>query len=310
MLRCIVEYNKVYIPYYTKYKEFMGNRNIITQVLRELSPCVLTTRGLQAFIKEKKEEGLFPKEISFSAIKEDLSKIEGLEIQEIGCPTYGKRELRYLWQNPSALQVALSLKKGGYLSHGSAVFVHGLNDERPFTVYLNQEQSIKPSLNKEGALSQEALTRAFANNQRESKLIYNFSEYQICMLSGKHTGALEVREAIWNDGSELLVTSVERTLIDIAVRPNYSGGVERVLEAYKGAKERCSINVLLGTLKKLDYLYPYHQSIGFYMERAGWDEKIYSRLLKLGTHFDFYLTYGMRNPVLDSRWRMFHPEGF
>jgi hypothetical protein len=306
----MIEYNRVYIPYYTKYEAFMSQKTTIVQILKKLPPCVFTTRGLQAFIKEKKEEGLFPSEVSFSAIRKELSEIEGLVAQEIECPTYGKKEFRYLWGNPSALQVALSLKKGGYLSHGSAVLIHGLNDERPFTIYLNQEQSIKPSLNKEGSLSQEAISRAFSNKQRESKLVYDFDRYQICILSGKHTGRLEVRETIWNDGNELLVTSIERTLIDIAVRPNYAGGVEKVLEAYKGAKERCSINVLLGTLKKLDYLYPYHQSIGFYMERAGWDEKIYSRLLKLGTHFNFYLTYGMKNPVLDLDWHVFHPEGF
>lgn len=34
---------------------------------------------------------------------------------------------------------------------------------------------------------------------------------------------------------------VERTLIDVAVRPTYGGGVRRVLAAYEAARDRVSI---------------------------------------------------------------------
>lgn len=61
------------------------------------------------------------------------------------------------------------------------------------------------------------------------------------------------------------MTKLERTLIDIAVRPNYAGGVHHVLEAYAAAKSRVSVNVLLATLQKMEYVYPYHQVIGFYI---------------------------------------------
>jgi predicted transcriptional regulator of viral defense system len=106
------------------------------------------------------------------------------------------------------------------------------------------------------------------------------------------------------------VTRLERTLIDIAVRPDYAGGIYQVREAYRAARDRVSINTLIATLRKLDYVYPYHQAIGFYMARTGYDVSRTNRLLKLGMSVDFYLTYGIKDREYDAKWRLFFPKGF
>ena len=114
---------------------------------------------------------------------------------------------------------------------------------------------------------QENIHRAFVGKQRQSNLIYEFEEYKITVINGKSTNRLEVVPIVSADSEVLETTKLERTLIDIAVRPSYAGGVFEVLEVYKRAKNNASISVIITTLKKLNYLYPYHQIIGFYMER-------------------------------------------
>jgi predicted transcriptional regulator of viral defense system len=222
-------------------------------------------------------------------------------------PTHQKSFTRYLGQNPSPLEVASSLRASAYLCHASAVLVHGLTEQLPKVLYVNYEQSVKPRPT--GALTQESMDRAFRGRQRESTFAFLYEDYTLILLSGKNTKRLEVQTKRLPEGGKVDVTSLERTLIDIAVRPNYAGGVHQVLDAYRAAKPLLSVGKLLSTLKQLDYIYPYHQAIGFYLERAGYPEKQWSRLHQLGAEFNFYLTHGMKEMDFDARWRLFHPKG-
>ena len=81
-----------------------------------------------------------------------------------------------------------------------------------------------------------------------------------------------------------------------------------MLKAFRLARDRISVIKLLGILKKLDYTYPYHQSIGFYLERAGYTEADQILAKGDGVKFDFYLSHGLNNPAFDPNWRVFFPK--
>jgi hypothetical protein len=215
---------------------------------------------------------------------------------------------RYVRQDPSPYELGLSIGKSPYLSHASAVAVHGLTDQIPKVVYVNDEQT--PKNLPTPTLTQEGIDRAFAGGQRTSRAIYLAGSVRIAVIGGKHTGRLEVGQIRALDGTLVDVTKLERTLIDIAVRPDYAGGPYQVLDAYTAARGRVSINVFVATLKKLAYAYPYHQVVGFYMQRAGYDPGKLEQLKRLGLNFDFYLAYGMRERDFNSDWRLYIPKGF
>jgi hypothetical protein len=119
-------------------------------------------------------------------------------------------------------------------------------------------------------------------------------------------GVTSIRDDV---AGSVSVTGLERTLIDSTVRPFYSGGVFEVLRAYQKAKGRLSVRVLAELLQKLEFVYPFHQAVGFYLEKAGYGAPDVSLMRSPDFRFDFYLTRQMKAPVYSSRWRLFYPKG-
>jgi hypothetical protein len=121
---------------------------------------------------------------------------------------------RFLTPSATPYEVAVSLRQASYLSHQSALELHGIGGEQHSRIFVNQEQSPKPQSE---VTSQESIDRAFANAQRKSKNVYTSTLGVFVLLSGKHTGRLGVETR-----QNVSVTILERTLIDIAVRPYYA----------------------------------------------------------------------------------------
>lgn len=215
---------------------------------------------------------------------------------------------RYVWGDISLYELVLSLKPKSFFSHYSAVYLHNLTDQVPKTIYLNHEQTPKPK--SAGKLTQEKIDFAFRCKTRLSNAIATYEDNTVRILNSKHTGNLGVTETEVSTGVKVHLTDIERTLIDITVRPEYSGGPNEVLTAFKSAAENVSINKLVSILKKIDYVYPYHQAIGFYLEASGaYRESQVELLRKLEMRFDFYLMHQIQNAKYSPRWKLFYPEG-
>ncbi len=215
--------------------------------------------------------------------------------------TYLKKE-RYLTSDASVFQVAVSLVNKSYLSHYTAVYLHGLTNQIPKTIYISFEQSKKNNVARE--LEQSAIDYAFSKSQRKSGTTTIYDGYTLLL----HNGMYSNRSGVFSL-NDLPVTNIERTLIDIAVRPSYAGGVDSVLDIYRRAINKISINKLIATLDKLNFIYPYHQTIGFYLQKAGLSDEKLEGLRQKKIHFDFYLTYEITEKEYNHAWKVYHPKG-
>ena len=225
---------------------------------------------------------------------------------ELNCPLYGHKHIRYVSGSETPIyQLGHTIKNRAYYSHLSALYLHGLTDKPSATLYVNIEQSEKPQ--GKNSLVQSNIDRAFQNQGRKSKYIFECENWQIYVLNGKNTRNLGV-EMIPMPHGNLPVTNLERTLIDIVVRPGYSGGCQMILSAYQKSKDNIAVDRLIGMLKNIKYVYPYHQAIGFYMDRAGFDEASLNQLRKLGLKYDFYLDYNMKKKEHSKEWRIYYPK--
>lgn len=230
--------------------------------------------------------------------------LAGTDLQKHNLKFSTHESVRYSWGEIDILNLALSIKSTGYISHYSALSYHGLTEQIPKTIYINVEQSKKDF--KPQQLSQNRVDKALAKPARLSNNYTVYNEQIIYLLNGMHTGLLGV-----NVESNIRVTSLERTLIDITVRPEYSGGIYEVVKAFVNASETVSINKLVSYLKKLDYIYPYHQCIGFYMMASGnYRDSQLQLLQKLDMPFKFYLTHGIEERSFSKEWNLYYPSNF
>ena len=280
------------------------------QFLDNYSQKVFTRQELREFLEAHGRELGAPESLTVSRLIKVLHEEEALAI--IKARREGKHsgvgtKTRYAWGDVSPYAFGISLLADAYLSHASAMFLHALTDQVPKTIYVNKEQSPKPR--PLGRLSQPAINRAFKRPARTSSFVFFTRDARYVLLNGKNTGRLEVSPIQTPRGELVATTKLERTLIDIVVRPSYAGGIREVLEAYRTAVPRISTNTLVATLKKLDHIYPYHQALGFLLQRAGMGERQLAKLEALGLQWDFYLANKISEPAYDSRWRIFYPQG-
>lgn len=211
--------------------------------------------------------------------------------------------VRYVHRKHSIEELALSLQRDSFLSHGTALAIHGMGAPEN-TIYVNREQSPK---DRSAEITQASLNLAFKNKQRQSRYVFNHSAVQYTLLNGKYTGRAGVKRAKTKSGEMVDVTDKERTLIDVVVRPAYAGGIERVADAYARGADGIDIDYMIDLLQRLDHAYPYHQAMGFLLERAGRSSADCQKFEVLGKKFDFYLDYGMKYPAFNKKWRLYYP---
>lgn len=279
----------------------------IVRFFDALGTPILRQKEIGRFLAEHRTEWGLNQSMKLGAFLNYLLKNAPLKRVKLKLPY--RPETLFTWGDVSPYQIALGVKAGSYLTHYTAMALHQLTTQVPKTIFVNVEQRPLPA--PKDPLVQERIDQAFRRtNQRMTNNVVEFGKFRLAYINGKYTNQLGVIDIEPSPGEKLRVTGLERTLIDIAVRPAYAGGVAEVAAAYENAKSAVSVNTLSALLSQLDYIYPYHQVVGYYLERAGYKESLLSLFESKPMNFDFYLTYGMTETSYSRRWRLHVPKGF
>ncbi|MCX5801502.1 MAG: hypothetical protein NTX17_08965 [Candidatus Eisenbacteria bacterium] len=267
---------------------------------------IYTQKDIRQILASKRILWQLPGKIGVAEFLDHLIKNSELKKIVLNSPDYDKKYIRYAWREISAYQLSLSLRPHSYLSHRSAMYLNNLTELPSRIIYVNSEQTPKPR--HETSLEQRLIDLAFKSEPRTSKYVFKHKNWRICCLSGLNTDNLGVVEIQAPTQGRLQVTGIERTLIDIAVRPFYSGGTGEVLKAYMKAIGKIDTDRLISILRKIEYIYPYHQVIGFYLQGAGFQNSSLNSFKEMGLKHDFYLDYGMQEKDYSKEWRVYFPK--
>ena len=201
----------------------------IKAAIETQAPAAWSRKNFEALLKQYREAWGAPQSLTTSGLIEFLIDNEIVRPVEIRSKAYD-RKMRYVLGRPSPLQFALSFFKDSYLSHASALEVHGLGSSE--MTYVNREQSPKKTTSR---LSQGRIDMAFESQPRRSSFEFVSGSFKVTFLNGKHTGDAGVIEMLGPSAERVRVTSLERTFIDCVVRPQYAGGIAKVAAAYRDA---------------------------------------------------------------------------
>lgn len=291
----------------TKIQRLRNAKKLIQQFFEESTDRFFTFQELGTILEKHKPQWILGKTTKTNEFISFLKDAE-IIIREIRIlMPDGSMAVRYAVGNYEAYELAASIYPGAHFSHYTALYLHQLTNTIPKSVYLLKED--KYVFSNRSGLVQKNIDLAFSRPMRKTNNIATFDDVKIYMLLGKRHSEEEGIEELEFSGKMYRITSIERTLIDIVVRPEYSGGASEILDAYKLAKGRVSVNLLVKILKDMDFTYPYHQSIGYLLERAGYKESMLKLVESIGIEYDFYLTYGMKDKDYSARWRLFFPKG-
>lgn len=289
-------------------KKLLKNKNEILNIFGNLGKSFLNKREFLNIYHNCIDGNLMYKTTSLSMF-ETFLKDNGIYFEQVTLDFPNKKYIRYFFKTPGVYEILQSINPKAYLSHYSAVAFHNLTNNIPKTIFVTVEkpESSKPVTKKQ--ITQEELNKAFYMPPRISKNLIVRDIYSINLLQGKYTNNLGVSEQEI-DGQKINVASIERTLIDIAVSPYYCGGCFEVFNVFKNAKGQVNISKLVEMLKELDYIYPLHQSIGFYLEKAGYPEKDLKLLEQMGTELRFFVQRELREQDrnFSERWNLYYPK--
>ena len=310
---------KVYILcikcYMANISRFIKAKKQISDFLKNTGTLSFSSEDLKSIFYNNRETWNLPNSMNsdlfIKHILKDIGLIKGdLILDEYDKDDdlpFGNQDVVYksIYHFPKCpiTDIALSAHSRAYLSHYSAFSFHNLTEQIPKNIYITIEQSKRPS--NISILTQEGIDKAFHKPQRKSNLILKYNNYTITILKGKYTSELGVLQ-------KYRVTNLERTMLDAVVRPAYCGGVSEVLKAFINSSQtnKFSANKLMMYLKKMDFIYPYHQSIGFFMEKSNSFKASQINLFhNLEKSYKFYLSYGMKDINYDDNWKIYYPSG-
>lgn len=225
-----------------------------------------------------------------------------------------KKITLYTWKKFELYSLLTSLKPNAYLCYYTALHLHNLTEQIPKEYYISSLRASKierPENLTIDTLTQEEIDAAFSKPKMGSNRVAIYDEAKIFLLESHHQEKIGITEMkLGNSLQAILVTDLERTLIDIVVRPFYSGGVYEILKAFRNCADRLSINKLSSYLNELDFLYPYHQVIGFYLENSGaYPETVLEKIQKrFPIKRKMYLVYGEKELSFSEKWGVYYPK--
>jgi len=213
----------------------------------------------------------------------------------------------------SPYEIAMAMFPTGYFCNLSSIYYHSLTNQIPKSIYICNETISAKQKNRTYDLSNSKLRNAFIKPHRYTSYIFQRKNYEVIVIDkekGSRHGVIKVRthNALCPNNSR--ITCIERALIDAVVSPQYNDGIVSVYTYFKKARQKLNVQKLVDIYRQLNFVYPYSQSVGFFLETLGMKKQASVIYDTFPPKHTFYVDHNAKTSWKhDDRWNLYYPNG-
>ncbi|MCT7909134.1 hypothetical protein N5915_06130 [Arcobacter lacus] len=189
-----------------------------------------------------------------------------------------------------------SLEKNGFFSMFTSLNIQGLTNFRDNFIFISKERMKRVNFNSKD-ITQEAIDKAFTNKPRRTKAHDTIYNYNVVILESNNTQEIGI---IKYKGYK--ISSINRAFVEIISNIQYSKTPDDVIYEFKNLKDKLDINEIFNIIEKFDFVYPYYQLAGYYLEKIGFLKDELSKFFNKKTDLIFYTIKNKENYTLDEYW--------
>ena len=189
-----------------------------------------------------------------------------------------------------------SLERNGFFSMFTSLNIQNFTNFRDNFIFISKERMQRVNFSSKN-ITQEAIDKAFSNKPRKTKAYNTIYNYNIVMLESNNTQGVGI---INYNGYK--VSSINRAFVEIISNIQYSKTPYDVIGEFRKLKDKLDINEIFKIIEKFDFIYPYYQLAGYYLEKIGFLKEELSRFFNNKTNLIFYTMKNKTNYDLDEYW--------
>jgi hypothetical protein len=276
--------------YYSK------NKNEILGILKQKG--YMTLDGIAKALMELKESNLVSNHLTqndfYNRLLEDGLLSYSVSIRNV-------RKVRYSFnENFNIYEFVYSLESNGFFPMFTSLNIQGLSNFRDKFVFITKERKSRTEF-KMRDLTQDAIDKAFRNSPKRTNAHDIIKNHSVVMLETNYTGEFGV---INYDGYR--VSSINRAFVEIISNIHYFKSPDDVINEFGKIKNKININEVFRTIEKFNFVYPYFQLAGYYLEEIGFQKYELEKFFNKKSKLNFYTMKNKASYSFDEYWQVFY----
>ena len=258
----------------------------------------LSQEQLKEILEQLKDKSLVSSSLSYNSF---LLKLIDKGLIQKSITIRGHIKTRYTFsQDFNIYDFCNSLEKNSFFSMSTALNLQGLSDFRSDYIFVSKERSTRIE---QGSitLNQENIDNAFSKKPRRTNAYDKIDNHIVVLLEANNTDGFGIVEY-----DRYRVSSINRAFVEMITNIHYFQSSQNLIQVLENIKNRLDIDKIYTIIEKFDFIYPYFQLAGFYLEKIGFSKaelvKFYDKKSKL----NFYTQKNKNHYEFDEYWKVYY----